>query len=252
MKPNNSRIPRLFLDVELRSDLIPLAKQQAHYLRRVLRLKAGDSVVLFNGAGDERQATLTNLDGDGLALQIIRTLAPLPEPSLEVSLIQALVKADAMDMIVQKATELGVRTLIPVSTEFSVVKLDAERAARRVAHWQKIAQSACEQSGRHRPPTICSPQQLGTGLTEIAPGHVKLALHPGSAQPLHAVSAPTTTPTGVAILIGPEGGLSNGDLQLADDAGFERVTLGPRILRAETAAVAACVLVQSRWGDLRG
>ncbi len=252
MKSNNRRIPRLFLDVRLRSDLVPLAKHQAHYLRRVLRLKAGDSVVLFNGTGDERQAILKDLDSDRPALQITGSLAPLPEPPLELSLIQALVKTDAMDMIVQKATELGVRTLIPVSTEFSVVKLDTERAARRVTHWQKIAQSACEQSGRHRPPTICSPQQLGTGLTEIAPGHVKVALHPGSAQPLHAVSAPTTTPTGVAILIGPEGGLSNADLQLADDAGFERLTLGPRILRAETAAVAACVLVQSRWGDLSG
>jgi len=252
MKSNNRRIPRLFLDVNLCSDLIPLAKHQAHYLRRVLRLKVGDSVVLFNGTGDEHQATLKNLDSDRPALQIIGTLAPLPEPSLELSLIQALVKTDAMDMIVQKATELGVRTLIPVSTEFSVVKLDRERAARRVAHWQKIAQSACEQSGRHRPPTICSPQLLAAGLTEIAAQHVKLVLHPDSAQPLHAVSMPTTPPAGVAILIGPEGGFSDGDLQQADDAGFEKLALGPRVLRAETAAVAACALVQSRWGDLSG
>ena len=218
----------------------------------MLRLKAGDSVVLFNGMGDERQAILKNIDSDRPALQITGSLAPLPEPPLELSLIQALVKTDAMDMIVQKATELGVRTLIPVSTEFSAVKLDPERAVRRVAHWQKIAQSACEQSGRHRPPTICSPQPLGAGLTEIGAQHVKLALHPGSAQPLHAVSVPTTPPAGVAILIGPEGGLSTGDLQQADDAGFEKLALGPRVLRAETAAVAACVLVQSRWGDLSG
>ena len=115
---------------------------------------------------------------DHSRLQIGAALEPLPESPLELSLIQLLAKAEAMDLIVQKTTELGVRTVIPVVTEFSVVKLDGERRARRVKHWQKIARSACEQSGRHCPPVVCQPQSLASGLAGISTEHLRFALHP--------------------------------------------------------------------------
>ena len=122
---------------------VSLTENQAHYLRHVLRLKLGDSVVVFNGAGKEYSAIVDTLSRDRAVLRLETELQPLPESSLEIMLVQSLVKNDAMDMIIQKATELGVHRIIPVATEFSVVKLDNDRATRRVAHWQKIAASSC-------------------------------------------------------------------------------------------------------------
>ncbi len=250
MIPNNRRIPRLFLNATLDSGVISLANDQAHYLRRVLRLKSGDSVIIFNGAGRECRATIESLARDNAALRVVASLEPLPESPLRLSLLQSLVKAEAMDMIVQKVTELGVHALIPVVTEYSVVKLDSDRAARRVAHWQKIAQSACEQSGRHRPPAISPPQPLTAALAGLRGDHVGFCLHPHAALELSVAVSPAKQAQRMALLVGPEGGLSAADLEDADRAGFARVTLGPRVLRAETAALAACTLAQTRWGDL--
>ena len=250
MNSNNRRTPRLFVDTKLMAGRVSLADHHAHYLRRVLRLKPGDSVVLFNGVGDERQTIIENLARNHAALQIVGALEPLPESPLEVSLIQSLVKAEAMDLIMQKATELGVRTIVPVLTDFSIIKLNRERAAQRTVHWQKITRSACEQSGRHCPPIINQPQPLTAALANIPEQQAKFTLHPGSTKPLRTVSISVEPPVRVAILIGPEGGLSAKDLQQADQAGFERITLGPRTLRTETAALAACALAQNRWGDL--
>jgi 16S rRNA (uracil1498-N3)-methyltransferase len=250
MKSYQSKSPRLYLNTPFRAAEVTITKHQAHYLRRVLRLKPGDSVVIFNGAGDERHATVDTLSRDHAILRLVAELEPLPESPLQVALVQSLVKNDAMDMIVQKATELGVHSLIPVSTEFSVIRLDKDRVTRRVEHWKKIAAGACEQSGRHRPPVIYEPQALASGLTQIPANHLKLVLQPRGIQEQPAAQLPVERPAGVAVLIGPEGGLSERDIQDAGRAGFTRITLGARILRAETAALAACTLVQYRWGDL--
>jgi len=250
MKFCQSKSPRLYLNTPLRAAEVTLSSHQTHYLGRVLRLKPGDSVVIFNGAGDEWHATVDKLNRDHAILRLVAELEPLPESPLRVALVQSLVKNDAMDMIVQKATELGIHSLMPVSTEFSVVKLDKDRVTRRLEHWKKIAASACEQSGRHRPPVIHEPQELALGLNQIPAEHLKLVLQPPGTQQPPAARLPVERPAGVAVLIGPEGGLSERDIQDANRAGFARITLGARILRAETAALAACTLVQRQWGDL--
>ena len=243
-----SRVPRLFLEGNLTDRSVELSDHQSHYLRHVLRLRSGDSLVLFNGLGDERHAVVNTLSRQRSNVKITQTAEPLPESPLELSLIQAVAKADAMDLIIQKSAELGVRSISPVLTDFSVVKLDDSRAARRTEHWRKIAQGACEQCGRHYPPTVHPPRKLLDGLARVPPEDTRVALQPGSPDTLHGLELGEGRR--LCILVGPEGGLSNTDLERADGAGFRRVSVGPRILRAETAALAACTIAQALWGDL--
>jgi 16S rRNA (uracil1498-N3)-methyltransferase len=172
----------------------------------------------------------------------------LLESLLELTLVQALPKSDAMDLIVQKATELGVHAVFPSYTEHSVVKLDPERAERRLDHWRKIAQSACEQCGRHRPPRVEPPAALAATLDAVPNDALRWALDPSAPMQLSEL-APSQRKLVVAI--GPEGGLGPTDWLRLDRAGFARVALGPRVLRAETAAIAVCAIAQARWGDLR-
>jgi 16S rRNA (uracil1498-N3)-methyltransferase len=153
-----------------------------------------------------------------------------------------------MDLIVQKAAELGVRTLVPVYTEFSVVKLDAERSERRVDHWRRIARSACEQCGRHAPPRIEPPRPLAEAIAALPTTPERLALDPAAQQSFGERPAPAS---GLVVAVGPEGGFGPNDWRRLDAARFARVSLGQRILRAETAALAVCAIAQSRWGDLR-
>jgi len=250
MKPNRNSPRRLFLQADLTDRSVDLNDAQAHYLRHVLRLRSGDSVVLFNGLGDERHAVVDTLTREHAKVQITQVAEPLPESPLELSLVQAVAKADAMDLIIQKSTELGVRAISPVLTEFGVVRLDDARAARRADHWRKIARGACEQCGRHYPPTIHPPRELSHGLADVPPEGIRVALHPGAVDTLHDITLGAGGGLRLCLLVGPEGGLSEAELELADNAGFRRVSLGPRILRTETAAVAACTLAQALWGDL--
>jgi 16S rRNA (uracil1498-N3)-methyltransferase len=243
------RTPRLYLDRRLAGKSVRLSEPETHYLVHVLRLKRGDSVVVFNGRGEERAARVAALGRKEAELGIFEPIEPMPEPTLDLMLVQALIKAEPMDFVIQKATELGVRTIYPVETQFSVVKLDAERIERRLEHWTRKAQSACEQSGRHRPARIEPPSALAACLHDLPAGHLRLALHPGAAAGLAV--ADTAEVSGVCLAAGPEGGFSRRDLEVLDAAGFEKLSLGPRTLRAETAALAGCVLAQARWGDLR-
>jgi 16S rRNA (uracil1498-N3)-methyltransferase len=247
VKHVRQRLPRLFLERSLDGDSLTLDEREAHYLGHVLRLKAGDSLVAFNGRGAERVAAVTSLRRRGaeLALQAVR--APLPESPLELTLLQALPKSDAMDLVVQKATELGVRAVRPVFTEFSVVRLDAERSERRLDHWRKIAQSACEQCGRHRPPEIAAPAALADALAAVSTDGARLALDGSAERLLDDEPEPSA---GLVIAVGPEGGFGPHDWRRLDSRGFVRVRLGGRVLRVETAALAACAIAQSRWGDL--
>lgn len=240
------RIPRLFLPRNLAGTSLVLDDREAHYLGNVLRLKLGDPLVVFDGEGTERRASLKSLSKRAAQLELHETLDVLAESALAVTLVQSLAKADAMDFIVQKATELGVHAIIPVYTEFSVVKLDEERAQRRVDHWTRIAQSACEQCGRHRPPQIESPESLAASLAKMRAGDLKLVLDPGATDRIGDIGAPES---GVTFVIGPEGGLSASDFRQIDASGCSRVRLGPRVLRTETAAIAACAATASLWGD---
>ncbi len=243
------RSPRLYVERELEGGDLTLDEREAHYLKQVLRLKRGDRLAVFNGRGMERFASVESLQRRGGVLKLAAAQAPLPESPLDITLIQALPKSDAMDLIVQKATELGARTLLPVYTELSVVKLDAERSERRLDHWRKVAQSACEQCGRHRPPRIHPPATLAAALEALPSGPRRLALEPFAATPLGEQAPPSS---GVIVAIGPEGGFGALDWQRLDAARFARVSLGPRVLRVETAAVAVCAIAQARWGDLAG
>jgi 16S rRNA (uracil1498-N3)-methyltransferase len=246
MQALKHRAPRLFLSRELDGPKLPLDEREAHYLSHVLRLARGDNVIAFNGRGTERRATVGSLQRRGGELELLEEIEPKPESRLDLTLVQALPKADAMDLIVQKATELGARAIKPVFTEFSVVKLDEERGSRRVEHWRKIAQSACEQCGRHTPPEIAAPEPLLACLESLPASSRKVVLDPAAGVRL-AQLAPA--PAAVALVVGPEGGLGANDWRRLDAASFERASLGPRVLRAETAALAACALAQALWGD---
>ena len=240
------RVPRLFLERELSGATLQLDEREAHYLGHVLRLQRGDELVAFNGGGAERLASVAALHRRGAELRLGAERDALPESPLDLTLVQAIVKADAMDLIVQKSTELGVRAIRPVYTEFSIVRLDDERAQRRVEHWRKIARSACEQCGRHAPPLVAAPTELRACCDELPPDARRVALDPNARTALARLQLEGV---GVALAVGAEGGFSAEDWRQLDAARFERVGLGPRVLRAETAALAACSLAQSLWGD---
>ena len=241
---------RLFL----RETLTPLGElhlgsEPTRYLGRALRLKAGDKITVFNGDGGEHVATIVSIAKSSSVLSIGEQIDTRTESPLKVHLVQGVSRGERMDFVVQKATELGVKRISPVLTEHGVVKLDADRAAKRRDHWQKIAESACEQSGRTRPPLIDTPTPLKSwfgGRSKDA--DIDLILRPGAATSLTAIPAPQTK---ICLLIGPEGGFSNNEYEDAEIAGCVAASFGPRILRTETAAVAALAVVQSLWGDLR-
>lgn len=240
------RVPRLFVERDLGGSTLELDEREAHYLGNVLRLQRGDELVAFNGLGTERHASVLALQRRGATLELGEPHAALAESRLALTLLQAMPKADAMDLIVQKATELGVQRITPVHTEFSVVKLDGERALRRTEHWQRIAQSACEQCGRHRPPLIATPLELAESLAALET-ETRLALDPQATERFASLTPPMAS---AVLAVGPEGGFGGNDWRLLGKHGFRRVALGPRVLRAETAAIAVCAIAQSCWGDL--
>ena len=225
-----------------------LDELQARYLGRVLRLRAGDSVNLFNGEDGEWSATIDRLGKSQVLVSIRRSIANDAESKLRTHLVQGISRGERMDFVVQKATELGVKRITPVLTDHGVVKLDSKRASSRAAHWKRVAESACEQSGRFRPPLIDPPSSLKDwfGSTRDRDA-TELILTPQASTPLSDIEAPTTK---VCLLIGPEGGFSDREHEDAAVAGFTAVALGPRILRTETAAVAALSIAQLLWGDL--
>ncbi|MCH7820633.1 MAG: 16S rRNA (uracil(1498)-N(3))-methyltransferase [Proteobacteria bacterium] len=242
-------LTRLFVSGDLRPDLqLDLNEDQTRYIGRVLRLRAGDSLAVFNGDKGEFSATVASIAKTSAVIKLHVRIETATESPLKVHLVQGVSRGDRMDLVVQKATELGVKRISPVLTEYGVVKLDASRALRRQDHWQKIAESACEQSGRIRPPLIDTPMPLKSWLgTKTKDADTDLILQPGAATPLTSIIKPETE---VCILIGPEGGFSDKELEDAAVAGFVSVSLGPRILRTESAAIASIAIVQSLWGDL--
>ena len=225
-----------------------LGDEAARYLGRVLRLRTGDTVHVFNGDDGEWSATISRFGKNRVTLLLHEAVENTAEPELEIHLVQGISRGERMDFVVQKATELGVARITPVLTDYGVVKLDGERAEKRRMHWQGVAASACEQSGRIRPPVVDTPLPLNDWLGAGRAGDAAhLILRPGAGKPLGAVE---TVEAGLCLLVGPEGGFSEREYDDAEFAGFEPVTLGPRVLRTETAAVAAIAIAQALWGDL--
>ena len=225
-----------------------LGGEAARYLGRVLRLRAGETVHVFNGDDGEWSATIGNFGKDRVTLSVHEAIRNTAEPQLRIHLVQGISRGERMDFVVQKATELGVDRITPVLTAHGVVKLDSKRADKRRVHWQRVAESACEQSGRVNPPQVDAPLPLNDWLgSDRAGSALRLVLRPGAGKPFTSVEPPAT---GLCLLVGPEGGFSEREYDDAGFAGFEPVTLGPRILRTETAAVAAIAIAQALWGDL--
>lgn len=246
------RTPRFFLDAPLAvGGEISLSDPAAVHALRVLRLRVGDPVSLFNGDGHEYPARLIAADPRRAAARIEAVRASTSESPLAITLAQALARGEKMDWIVQKATELGVVGIAPIVTGRSEVRLDPARAGRRAQHWRAVAASACEQSGRAVIPHVGVPARLAEWLASIGPrqdGAPRLLLHPGpGGARARARSQPVRN---VILAVGPEGGFDAGDLAMLHGAGFEDLALGPRVLRTETAGLAAIAALQALFGDL--
>ena len=242
-------LTRLFCDQRLSTGAtLRLDGDRARYVGRVLRLRPGDRLNVFNGDDGEFAAQLQKATKSAAELLVGEPVDTATESALKLHLVQGVSRGERMDFVVQKATELGVKRITPVLTEYGMVKLDEKRAAKRRDHWQGVAQSACEQSGRTRPPLIDAPVTLNAWFgMRPRETDTDLILRPGAATPLASINAPTTK---VCLLIGPEGGFSYQEYDDAELAGFTAVSLGPRVLRTETAALAAVTVAQSLWGDL--
>ncbi|MBP6514208.1 MAG: 16S rRNA (uracil(1498)-N(3))-methyltransferase [Steroidobacteraceae bacterium] len=243
------RMIRLYCDAPLAAHGLAVIRDDAAlHARRVLRLETGDKVVLFNGDGWDYHGTLAKPQGDRfLPVVLGERSAAAAESPLALTLVQGISRGDRMDIVLQKATELGVARIVPVISERSIVRLDAEQAERKLAHWQGIVIAACGQCGRARIPEVAAPIKLDAWLALSRPAGPRLMLALGAKRPL---TTAVTGATAVELLIGPEGGLSSVEQAAAAFVGFEPVLLGPRTLRTETAAIAALAVLQSAAGDL--
>ena len=240
------RIPRVYLDLPLSTGAdIELPESAHNHLVKVLRMKQGFKIVLFNGDGFDYQAELSNVAKRASSVRVIAADSNDRESPIDIHIGQGLSRGERMDYAVQKATELGVKSLTPLFTDRSEVKLTAERQEKRSAHWQQIAISASEQSFRAKPMSVNAPLSL-TEWIDQCDAELKLILHPH----LELTSlADEPRPSSVALLIGPEGGLEEDEVELALQKGFKPWLLGSRILRTETAPVAAASVLNYLWGD---
>lgn len=238
--------PRFYISVPLAADTrLDLPEAAAHHAARVLRLRAGDAVVLFDGRGGEYAASIAAIGKHDVTVAIGEHHAIERESPIAVTLAQAISSGERMDLTVQKAVELGVARIVPVESERCVVRLKGERAEKRAAHWRQIAIGACEQCGRNRVPEIGPVVTLHAWLAATSNAQ-RWLLAPEATKPLREMPRPERP---VEILVGPEGGLTDAEIAAATRAGFEPVRLGPRVLRTETAAPALLAAMQALWGD---
>lgn len=229
---------------------IVLEERSSHYLGRVLRLAPGQAVVLFNGDGHDYAAEIIGAARRGMALRVDSRLPGLPEPPLEITVAQAVSRGERMDQTLQKCTELGAAAFQLLDAERVEVRLGDDKLDKRMAHWRGVIVSACEQCGRSRLPGLSPPVALGPWLA-TATGAARLALDPGSDRSLGRWAADLETVRAVQIVVGPEGGFSERERERMRVAGLQGVSLGPRVLRTETAAPAAVAVLQALLGDLR-
>jgi 16S rRNA (uracil1498-N3)-methyltransferase len=240
------RLSRVFTDQALSAGAtVALDDRASHHLGQVLRLRPGDQIRLFNGSGHDFAAVLTDCGRKACSARILEIASTEPAAALELHLGMGLSRGERMDFALQKSVELGVTAITPLKTERSVVDLRGERLRRRSAHWQGIVINACEQSGRSRVPVLHAPVNLDDWLISQGGG---LMLHHRSRQTLAGLAPPETP---LNLLVGPEGGLSDAERARAVARGFVAVRLGPRVLRTETAPLAALAAIQTLWGDFR-
>ena len=241
-------IPRVHFAATLReAGEVTLGPEQSHYLARVLRLRVGDPVQLFDGEGGRFRALVEDAAARAARLRVVAAEAPAPESPLRITLAQCVSGAEKMDWTVEKAVELGAAAIQPLISQRSLVRLDEARAERRLEHWRRLVVAACMQCGRDRLPALASPMPLPDWLARRERSACAILLAPGAALRLSEFE-----PAGaqVDVLVGPESGLSPGETAAAQACGFVPVGLGPRVLRTETAGLAAIAVLQARFGDL--
>ena len=246
--PQGKSPTRLYVQAPLQpGTACTLPPAQAHHAARVLRLAAGDAVTLFNGDGAEYAGIIARASRDHVTVEVATRVEVDREPPIAVTLAQAVSGGERMDYTLQKAVELGVSSIQPLDSMRSVVKLDAARAERRLAHWRTVVGAACEQSGRNRVPPVAPLAGVREWLARGTSGYaLALLLSPRAAQRLRDLPPPAG---GIVLLAGPEGGYAPEEEDMARRAGYIPVRLGPRVLRTETAAVAALAAMQTVWGD---
>jgi 16S rRNA (uracil1498-N3)-methyltransferase len=244
------RTVRIYIDQPLETGSeVALPPQAAAHVARVLRLRRGEFLTLFNGDGNDCTCELTEAGACEVRARVLAVQAVANESPLHIELAQAMARGEKMDWIVQKAAELGVAGVVPLVTERSEVKLDGTRAGKRVEHWRGVAVGACEQSGRARIPAVRAPETLPAWLRSLEPQKrvTRLALLP------QGEFTPRTLEhieSDVLLAVGPEGGFGEDDLAALRAAGFHGLSLGPRVLRTETAGIAAIAALQALYGDL--
>ena len=243
------RLTRVFVDLPLAHGArVVLPESAGAHLVRVLRLHDGDACVMFNGDGHDYDARLLSAGKRGVEAEVHAIRVVDNESPLRLVLLQGIARGEKMDLILQKATELGVAAIVPVFAGRTEVRLDGERLEKRTAHWRSVVASACEQSGRARIPELAAPRGLTEAAVALDAEALKLTL-----DPLGEHRFDTLLPVGIAgivIGIGPEGGWSEKDRLILRNAGFSGLRLGPRVLRTETAGLAAIAALQAKFGDL--
>ena len=242
------RIPRLFIFDSINSnDEYILDRDQSHYLKNVLRLKTSMNVRLFNGSGYEHLGMIKNVSKDRVSIFVLSKEKKNNESPLKVNFIIAISKSSKFDSLIQKLTELGVSSITPIQSERSEIKIRSKDQSKKIEHWEKIAISACQQCDRDRPPKI---HGIGTfsSIVTVRSENMKFILEPSANS---ALSSSSIEMEEICMLSGPEGGFSPKELLLADEHGFKPVSLGPRILRTETAPIVALSIAQSKWGDCK-
>ncbi|MCH8498242.1 MAG: 16S rRNA (uracil(1498)-N(3))-methyltransferase [Marinobacter sp.] len=243
------RIPRIHTPAELKVGAsVVLDDNAANHVGRVLRMQPGQTLELFNGDGYNYQACITEASKKQVAVEIESACANTRESPLQIILGQTVSRGDRMDYAIQKSVELGVSTIVPLVSERCEVRLKGDREDKRLRHWQSVAVSAAEQCGRARVPDIAPVMTLADWFEYAARCELKLVLHHRTRQPLTQLARPGS----VALLIGPEGGLTEEEIAAAEQHGFSPAAIGPRVMRTETAPVAALTLCQWLWGDGQG
>ena len=240
------RIPRVYIAEQLSPDsTIELSPETSHYLLKVLRMNEGRELIAFDGCGGEYPATISSATKKIATISTGEKVNEHRESPLNTHLAIGLSRGERFDWVLQKATELGVTSITPLFTERTEVKLTGDRLQKKYEHWKQISISACEQCQRNFLPILNNATHFSDYIATES-SELKFVLHHRSDQSLSEYG----TPDSVSLLIGPEGGLSEEEIQQAENSGFRHLTLGPRILRTETAPIVSLSLVQSLWGDL--
>lgn len=234
----------------INDSIVILSAEEAHHLARVLRLRTGDEAFVFDGCGREYRCRISVIEKASAQLEIVDELKEAVESPLRLTLAQALAKGEKFDFIVQKASELGVSAIAPIVTDYTDIKLSDDSSARRLDRWKRISLESLKQSGRRKLVEILSPASLNDFVKSMPSTNTMLVLSERGGLPVKDALSAASTDVNLVAMIGPEGGWSDSEFDLFQGLGCKMITLGPRVLRTETAAIVAIALIQHAMGDV--